>query len=363
MDFTFNDEQEELRRAVRGWLERRSPMPHVRAMLDDPVGVTDEHWAELVELGWTALLVPTDDGGSGCGLVDMVPVLEEMGRLPFPGPFTSSAVFATLAARRLGLHPQLASLAAGTTRGTIAIDEQGHGDPVGRIRTRATRRAGRWYLTGHHPTVADGHSADWCLVPARTQAGLSTFLVEAPRAELVPSLDPSRKLARLELDDRPAEPVGPDGDHTALWRRVADDAAVAVCAELIGSMERANELAVEYAKVRVQFDRPIATFQVIKHKAADMLHRQELARVGTHYAAWTSDADAPDRERAAAMAKAYAAEAAVFVSGECIQIHGGVGFTWDCDAHLHYRKAKQADLLLGYQGWQRARLADLVLSG
>ncbi len=127
-------------------------------------------------------------------------------------------------------------------------------------------------------------------------------------------------------------------------------------------METANALAVEYAKVRVQFDRPIATFQAIKHKAADMLHRLELARVGTHYAAWASDADEPVREEAAAMAKAYVAEAANYVTAESIQIHGGVGFTWDCDAHLHYRKAKQTDLLLGYQGWQRQRLADLVLS-
>lgn len=361
MEFRFDEEQEALRSAVRGWLERRSPAAHLRAMEDDPVGTTPELWAELVGLGWTSLLVPEAQGGGGCGLVDVVPVLEEVGRVPFPGPFTSSAVFATTAAARLGLTEQLASLAAGGSRGTIALDELGHGDPVARTRTRATRRDGRWLLTGLKPTVPDGASADWVLVPARTQFGLSTFLLEAPAAEAVPSWDPFRKLARLALDERQATMVGPDGDHTAIWRRIADDCAVAVCAELVGSMERANDLAVEYAKDRVQFDRPIATFQVIKHKAADMLHRLELARVGTHYAAWASDADAPDRERAAAMAKGYVAEAAVHVSGECIQIHGGVGFTWDCQAHLHYRKAKQADLLLGYQGWQRQRLADLVL--
>jgi alkylation response protein AidB-like acyl-CoA dehydrogenase len=362
VEFTFSDEQEQLRAAVHRWLEQRSPTTHVRAMEDDSVGITGALWDELVSLGWTALLVPEDCGGSGAGLVDVVPVLEEMGRVPFPGPFTSSAVFATIAARRLGLTDQLQSLAAGATRGTIALDELGHGDPVERVRTRAVRRAGQWSLTGLKPVVPDGQSADWALVAARTEHGLGTFLVEAPRGELQPSWDPLRKLARLELDDRPAVPVGPDGDHTAQWRRIADDCGVAVCAELLGSMERANVLAVDYAKARVQFGRPIATFQVIKHKAADMLHRLELARVGTHYAAWASDVDAADREHAAAMAKSYAAEAAVFVSGECIQIHGGVGFTWDCEAHLHYRKAKQADLLLGYQGWQRSRLADLILA-
>jgi alkylation response protein AidB-like acyl-CoA dehydrogenase len=347
---------------VRRWLEQRSPTAHMRAMEDDPIGITDALWDELAGLGWTSLLVPESHGGSGAGLVDVVPVLEEMGRVPFPGPYTSSAIFATIAARHLGLDDQLRSLASGTTRGTVALDELGHGDPVSRVRTRAVRRAGQWYLDGLKPVVPDGHSADWALVVARTQQGLGTFLVEAPNGEPVASWDPLRKLARLPLDGRVATPIGPDADHTDLWSRITDDCAVAVCAELVGSMERANDLAVEYAKVRVQFDRPIATFQVIKHKAADMLHRQELARVGTHYAAWTSDVDAPDREHAAAMAKSYVAEAAVFVSSECIQIHGGVGFTWDCEAHLHYRKAKQADLLLGYQGWQRRRLADLVLA-
>lgn len=344
MHFAFTDEQEELRRAVRGRLAGGEPS-----------------WAEMVDLGWVSLLVPESHGGGGAGLVDAVPVLEEVGRALLAGPFTSSAVFATLAARHLGLDDRLRSLADGTERATIAVDERGHGDPVDRVRTRATRRAGGWRLHGHHPVVPDGDRADWCLVPARTQEGLRTFLVEAPAGEPVPSWDPARTLARVVLDDRVATPVGPDGDHTAVWRRIVDDCTVAVSAELIGSMERANELAVEYAKARVQFGRPIATFQVIKHKLADCLHRLELSRVGAHYAAWTSDTDAPDRARAAAMAGGYVAESAVHVSGECIQVHGGVGFTWDCEAHRHYRKAKQADLLLGNQGWHRARLADLVL--
>jgi alkylation response protein AidB-like acyl-CoA dehydrogenase len=234
---------------------------------------------------------------------------------------------------------------------------------VDRVRARAVRKSGRWLLNGLKPVVIDGHTADWCLVVARTQQGLGTFLVGEPSGEPVPAWDQTRKLARLDLDDREGEPVGPPGDHTALWRRIADDAAVALCAELIGGAEQANHIAVEYAKARVQFGRPIATFQAIKHKLADMLHRLELARVGTHYAAWASDADDPAREEAAAMAKGYVAEAANAITADSIQIHGGVGFTWECDAHLFYRRAKQSDLLLGYQGWQRQRLADMVLSG
>jgi len=361
MEFTFSDEQDQLRGAVRAFLDGQAPGSYMRAMLDDPRGVTDDVWRQVVELGWTGVLIPESAGGLGLGLVDLVVILEEMGRSLFPAPFLSSAVLATLASRALGLEDRLSSLAVGATRGTVALDEEGHGDVVDRVRTRASRKTGRWLLTGEKPVVVDGHTADWVLVVARTQVGLGTFVIEAPKAELVPTWDLTRKVARLVLDGTPAEPVGPEDDHTAIWRRVVDDACVALCAELVGSMEAAHDLAVEYAKVRVQFDRPIATFQVIKHKAADMLHRIELSRVGTHYAAWASDVDDPVRAEAAAMAKAYVPESANYVAGESIQIHGGVGFTWDCDAHLHYRRAKQNDLLLGYHGVHRERLADLVL--
>jgi alkylation response protein AidB-like acyl-CoA dehydrogenase len=361
VDFTFSAEQDELRRATRAFLANRSPAAHVAAMERDPVGITPALWSELAALGTLGLLVPESSGGVGAGLVDMVVVLEEMGRVPFPGPFLSSAVFATLAARALGLDDRLAGLAAGTARGAVAIEEPGGGDPVDRVRMRAVRAAGRWRLSGLKPIVLDAVGADWVLVVARTEHGIGTFVLEAPEVEAVPAWDVTRRVARLALDGEDAVPVGPAGDQAALWRRVVDDVNVATCAELVGSMEAAFALAVEYAKVRVQFDRPIATFQAIKHKAADMLHRLELARVGTHYAAWASDADEPVRAEAAAMAKAYVAEAAVAVSAESIQIHGGVGFTWACDAHLHYRKAKQADLLLGYQGFQRDRIADLVI--
>ena len=314
-----------------------------------------------MKLGWTGLLVPEAHGGLGLGIVDLVVVMEEMGRVPFPSPYFSSAVLATLACRALGLDDRLADLAAGRSRGSVAVDEQGHGDVVDRIRTRASRKSGRWQLDGTKPVVIDGHTADFVVVAARTEKGLGSFVVENPCVTRVPSLDLTRKIAALELDGTPAQPVGPDGDHTPLWRRVVDDGCVALCAELIGSSEGANRIAVDYAVHRVQFGRPIATFQVIKHKAVDMLHRLELARVGTHYAAWASDAEDPVRAEAAAMAKAYVGEAANFIAGECIQIHGGVGFTWDNDAHVYYRKAKQNDLLLGYNGIHRERVASFVL--
>ena len=361
MDFTFSDDQDALRESVRAFLAREAPSRYVRDMADDERGFTDSVWDKLAVLGWPGLLVPETNGGVGLGLVDMAVLMEEMGRLPLPGPFFSSSVFATLAARRLEDADLLSQLASGAIRGTVALEELGHDDPVDRVHTRARRKGADWVLTGRKPLVLDGHTADWVIVVARTEEGLGSFLLEAPRGEAVPTMDPTRKAARLVLEERRAVPVGPRGDQTGLWRRVVDDASIMLAAELVGACDAALSLATEYAKVRVQFDRPIASFQAIRHKAVDMLHRLELARVGTHYAAWTSDVDDPSRERAAAMAKGFVAEAAVFISGEDIQIHGGVGFTWDCDAHLYYKRAKMNDAMLGYQGWQRRRLADLVL--
>jgi len=364
VEFTLDDDQLALQTAAKRFLAEQAPSAYVRRMVDDSHGITDEVWAGLAALGWTGLLVPEAQGGAGAGLLEVMVVLEEMGRLPLPGPFLSSAVLATSAARRLGLDDMLGALASGGVRGTVAIDEDGHGDAVDRIRTRASRKSGAWKLTGTKSVVLDGVEADWVLVPARTQEGLGTFLLQAPSAavEAVRGLDVTRRMGRLSLDDTPAEPVGPPGDHTTAWRRVVDDGAVALCAESLGSMQQAFDLAVDYAKVRVQFDRPIATFQATKHKAAEMLERIELARVGVHYAAWASDVDDPVRAEATAMAKAYVGRAANEVCGESIQIHGGVGFTWECDAHLHYRRAKQNDLLLGYHGTWLHRVADSYLA-
>ena len=365
MDFTFSPEQVALRDAVRSFLVAEAPNDYVRRMAEhDDAGVTSEVWRKIVDLGWTGLLVPEEAGGLGLGLVDAVVVQEEMGRAVFPGPYFSSAILATLAARALGLVDQLAALAAGTQRGTVALDEAGYGDPIERVKVRANGRGTRYKLDGLKPMVPDGMSADWILVPARTREGLQSFLVERPEnAQPVPSLDVTRKFARLEFDETRATLVGPPGDHAAIWHRVIDDAGVLIGAELIGVSEAANQTALDYAQAREVFGKPLSKFQVTRHKAVDMLREIELARVGVHYAAWASDVEVEDREIAAASAKAYAAHAANYVTAECIQIHGGVGYTWECDAHLFLRRAKVNDLLLGYQGWQRQRVADLYFAG
>ena len=352
MEFALDDDQQALQATARQFLADRADARH----WDDAL------WPQLVDLGWVGLMVPEAHGGAGMGMLEMMVVLEEMGRLPFPGPFLSSAVLATRAATLLGLGDRLSSIAAGVTRGTVAIDEDGHGDVIDRIRTRASRKSGAWRLTGSKTVVLDGDGADWVLVAARTQEGLGTFVVERPQVEVVETLDVTRRITRIDFDDTLAEPVGFDGDHTGVWRRVVEDGVIALSAELLGTMEASFDLAIEYAKNRVQFDRPIATFQATKHKAAELLERIELTRVGVHYAAWASDAEEPVRAEAAAMVKSFAGRAANEVTGEGIQIHGGVGFTWDCDAHLYYRRAKANDLLLGYHGTWRTQVADRYLA-
>jgi alkylation response protein AidB-like acyl-CoA dehydrogenase len=364
VDFVFSPEQVALRDSVRAFLSAEAPNAYVRRMAEhDAAGIMPEIWRKIADLGWTGLLVPEPAGGLGLGLVDAVVVQEEMGRAVFPGPFFSSAILATLAARALGLDDLLAALAAGTQRGTVALDEAGYGDPIERVHVRANGRGTRYKLDGVKPMVPDGLSADWLLVPARTREGLQTFLVDRPdNAEAVASLDITRKFARMEFTETRATLVGPPGDHAEIWRRILDDAGVLIGAELIGVSEAANQTALDYAQAREVFGKPLSKFQVTRHKAVDMLREIELARVGVHYAAWASDVDVDDREIAAASAKAYAAHAANYVTAECIQIHGGVGYTWECDAHLFLRRAKVNDLLLGYQGYQRARVADLYFA-
>lgn len=361
MDFTFSPEQDALRDSVRSFLADRPT--YARSMIDDPRGFTDEWWSAVVELGWPGTLVPVEQGGVGLGLVDLVVTQEEMGKIPLPGPFLSSSVTATLAALHLGESALLADLASGRRRGTVAFEETGTG-LLDTISTTATEGSSGWVLDGVKPVVIDGHTADFAVVAARIEGGsgeLGAFVVDDPAGEPTPSLDVTRKTARLSLSGRAVRRIGPPGDQSAVLARIGDDIAVALCAETVGAAERALQMAIDYSKQRVQFDRPIGSFQAIRHKIVDMLHQLELARVGTHWAAWTSQVDDPLREQAAAACKAFVHEAANMVTAENIQVHGGVGFTWDLDCHLLFRRAKQNDALFGNQSFSRRRLADLVL--
>jgi alkylation response protein AidB-like acyl-CoA dehydrogenase len=361
VDFTYDDEQLALQHVARTALARECDPQTVRALVDEPTGMTPALWSTLVELGWTGLLVPAEFGGTGAGLQEMCIVAEQMGRLPLPGPFFSSAVAATLAARALGATELLGGLVDGTRRGTVALQEQGHGDPLGTVRTRARRKGAEWVVRGVKPFVVDGHSADWVIVVARSEEGVRSYLLEAPDAEPVPSLDPTRKLARLELDDQRVVPLGPGGSQGHLWARLCDDIAVVLAAETVGAADRALTEAIAYTSQRIVFDRPVATYQTVRHRLVEMFQQVEMARAGMQFAAWAADTEAPERGQAAAMAASYAAEAGVRVTGDDIQLHGGVGFTWANDAHFLFKRVKQNEVLIGGAGHERHRLASLFI--
>jgi alkylation response protein AidB-like acyl-CoA dehydrogenase len=270
-------------------------------------------------------------------------------------------VAATIAARALDATELLGDLSSGARRGTIALGEQGHGEPLSTVRTRARRKAAQWVVSGEKPIVVDGHSADWVIVVARSEEGVRSYLLESPKAELVPSLDPTRKLARLVLDDTPVMPLGPSGSQAGLWQRIQDDIAVGLAAETVGAAHRALTEAIAYTSERIVFDKPVATYQTVRHRLVEMFQQVEMARAGFQFAAWASDTDSPEREQAAAMASSYAADAGVRVTGDDIQLHGGVGFTWANDAHFLFKRVKQNDLLAGGAGAQRHRLATLFI--
>jgi alkylation response protein AidB-like acyl-CoA dehydrogenase len=361
VDFTFDAEQLALQQVARTALERECDPATVRVLADDPTGITPALWRTLVELGWTGLLVPEAHGGTGTGLLEMCIVVEQMGRIPLPGPFFSSAVAATLAARALGATELLDDLASGERRGTVALLEQGHGDPLGTVRTRARRKAAQWVLTGEKPIVLDGHSAGWAIVVARSEEGVRSYLLEQPQGELVPSLDPTRKVARLVLDETPVVPLGPGGSQGALWQRIQDDIAIALAAETVGAADRALAEAIAYTSERIVFDRPVAAYQTVRHRLVEMFQQVEMARAGVQFAAWASDTDAPERAQSAAMASSYAGEAGVRVTGDDIQLHGGVGFTWANDAHFLFKRVKQNEVLAGGVSQARQRLATLFI--
>ena len=324
---------------VRAFLADRSPSAYVRAMVDDERGFDRRALDQVVELGWTGLLVPEAHGGLGLGLVDAVVVLEEMGRVPFPGPFFSSAVCAThRGAARSASTDLLARLAAGATarhgraRGARATATRSTGSAPG-----PGARAADWVLTGLKPIVLDGHTADWVIVAARTQEGIGSFLLEAPDAEPVPTMDPTRKVARLVLDEHAGRRRSARSATTPRsGARIADDTAVGARGRARRRVRRArSRWRSSTPKVRVQFDQPIASHQVIQHKIVDMLPpararpgRRALRGVGLR-----RRRRAPRRARPRSPRLRWARPRSSSPR-ENIQVHGAVGFTWDCDAQL-----------------------------
>jgi alkylation response protein AidB-like acyl-CoA dehydrogenase len=365
-------EQEELRASVRRFLADRAPISRVRALMDD--GETDwAVWEQAgTQLGLQGLAIPESYGGAGFSFAEQAVVLEEFGAALYGGPYLASAVLAATAllaspdeGARRGLLPDIAS---GQTVATLAFTEDGGSwDPTA-IRLSAVKDGpgvdGAWRLDGHKSFVLDGATAGLILVVAATDAGLSLFAVEGDAAGLsraaLPALDQTRQLARLEFAGVTARLIGSPGDGAAALDRALDVTAVALAAEQLGGAQRALDMAVEYAKVRRQFDRPIGSFQAIKHRCADLLLEVESLRSAVGYAAAAVAEDSAEIPVLASLVKAYASETYFHVAAENIQIHGGIGFTWEHDAHLYFKRAKASELFLGDGAYHRERLANRI---
>ncbi len=369
MNFAFTDEQEQLREFVSGFLAEKSPESVVRQQMDTEKGFDPEVWAQLCEqLGLTALAIPEAYGGQGFSCVEQVVVLEEMGKALLCAPFFSSAV---LAANTL-LHcddetakqAHLPTIASGETRATLAFTEQnGRWDEPG-ITMAATPEGDSWRLDGVKMYVLDGHTADLILVAARSSNGVSLFSVDAAADGLTRSalstMDQTRKQAKLTFDGVKATLIGTEGQGWPVLETVLDLAAVALAAEQVGGAQQCLDMSVEYAKVRVQFGRPIGSFQAIKHKCADMLLEVESAKSAAYYAAWCAAEMNDELPQAASLAKSYCSEAYFHAAAENIQIHGGIGFTWEHPAHLYYKRAKSSELLFGDPSYHRELLAQRI---
>ena len=356
MDFEFHDDQEQLRDSVRRYLADRAPIAYVRSHYGRPVPA-DSVWVGLVRLGLTAIAIPEEYDGTGAGLVDLALVLGEMGRSVYPGPFVSSAIGATSLLVALPgdtiATTWLPRLAGGEAVGTIAITD---------ARSAPVRLDEHGALHGTKVHVPDGEVADLVLVV--TDGGTACIAVHPDQPGVTithtETVDGSRSFATVELDS--ASGTALTGDVPAAIEVATDRFGVAWVLDGIGAAERALELTLEYAKVREQFGRPIGSFQAVQHLCADMLRTLELGRAVGYYAAWAcDDADPEERHRAATMARAFAANDFYRVAANAIQIFGGVGFTWEHDIHLFYKRLLTLQLAGGSAADHLETLASIVL--
>ena len=365
MNFTFSEEQEELRRTIRRFVDEKSPSAEVRRLMETSEGYDEGVWKQMAgELGLQGLAIPEEYGGQGFTFVELGIVLEEMGRALLCAPFFSTVCLAANAILFAGTDSQkaewLPGIANGQTIATLALAEPGGGWSEASVATQAVADGEGFRLTGSKSLVVDGHIAQLILVAARDGDGVGLFAVQgdadgSTRTQQKP-LDHTRKLASLELVEVKGVRLG--GASWPEISKILDRVAVCLSAESVGGAQRCLDMAVDYAKNRYQFGRPIGSFQAIKHKCADMLLEVESAKTAAYYAMWTAAEDDPELRLAAPSAKAYCGEAYFHTASENIQVHGGIGFTWEHDAHLYYRRAKSSELLFGDANYHRDLLAD-----
>jgi alkylation response protein AidB-like acyl-CoA dehydrogenase len=377
MDFGFSEEQELLRQSAREFLESECPVSYARKMMDDERGYSPEVWEKMAELGWLGLIFPEEFGGSGLTMIDLAVVLEEMGRVVLPGPYFPTVLFGGMTLLLGGSEEQkkrfLPEICSGRHKATLAwLEENGRWDAKG-IQMSAAHDGTHYVLDGTKLFVHDAHNADWMVVPVRTRqdsqdSGITLLLVESSSPGLtcrvMKTMDQTRKLCEVRFDQvrvPNGNVIGPVDQGWRLLDRVIDRAKVGLCAEMCGGMDRVLQMSVDYAKVREQFGRPIGSFQAIQHKCANMLVQVESSKSATYYAAWAVTHDVPEAHLAACMAKAYCSDAYRIVSGEGIQIHGGIGFTWEHDMHLYFKRAKGSEVTFGDATWNRELVAQEIL--
>ncbi len=372
MDFAFSDEQEAFREMLRGFLQDKSPTAEVFRLMETDEGHDPGVWKQMAEeLGLQGLLIPEEYGGQGFGFLELGIALEEMGRVLLPSPFFASACLATSAILDAASDEQraelLPALASGASIATLALVEPAGGWTAHDVRMEARPAGEGFVLDGEKVCVLDGRLADLVVVVARLPGseggdGISFFAVRGDAAGLsvedTPTLDATRRQSRLVFDGVQAECLGEPGAAAEALQRTLDRAAIGLAAEMAGGADAALHMAVSYAKERTQFARPIGSFQAIKHKAADMLLEVELARSAAWWACWTAAEDNEERSEAAHLAKACCSDAYRKAAAENLQIHGGIGFTWEAAPHLYLRRAKVSEFLFGDPVAHRARLTE-----
>jgi len=377
MDIGFTEEQELLRDTARKFLDSECDTKFVRRMMATEAAVTPEFWGRLAENGWLGITYPEEYGGSGLGLVDLVVLMEEVGRAVMPGPFPATVLLGGAAIAEAGSAEQRIEFLPGITDGEIkatlaATEPNARWDAAG-ITLAAREARGGFTLSGTKLFVPDAHLADVLVVAARTrdgstmEDGVSLFLVPKNTAgvevRLLPSVDETRKLCEIRFDNVTAPATAILGELHAGWpalERVIDRAAVALSAEMCGAAQRILDMTVDYAKMRVAFGKPIGSYQGVKHKCADMLIEIENAKSLTYYAAWAVDEGEADAAMAVSMAKAAASDAGRKVCAAGIQLHGGIGMTWEHDLQLYLKRAKASEIALGDATWHRERIARLL---
>jgi alkylation response protein AidB-like acyl-CoA dehydrogenase len=361
--FLVTEEQRALRSAVADLMARHSSEAQVRTLMATDTGFDPNVWHELAAMGLTGLLIDEKYGGAGAGPVEMGIAMEEMGRALLVSPFLSTAVLAPSLLAEAGDGAEcgavLPRIAAGELIASVAFAEDDSARLPATIATSAGAIGDAWHVTGYKHFVLDGQSAELFYVLAATDAGPGVFAIDAGAAgfDVTPltTVDPTRKQCRLQFVDTPARLIGRLGAGVEVCTAALDRAAVALVSEQAGGARRAVEMATEYAKTRYQFGRAIGSFQAVKHMCADMLLEAESAVSAARFVAGSFAEQAPSRVADLALAQAYCSDAFVFVAATNIQVHGGIGFTWEHPAHLYLRRARSDAQLLGGPSWHRER--------